>query len=101
MNITTDGIDELWFEVWVGTDAPTAGVDYNADQGATRVLNVNSWDCGDTVTYSGSMAATNCTGVDGTITLDPGTYYVVIRSGGFTFGEDGVIIDNVSFVKVN
>lgn len=101
MNITTNGINELWFEVWVGTDAPTAGADYNADQGATRVLNVNSWDCGNTVSYSGSMAATNCTGVDGTITLDAGTYYVVIRSGGFNFGEGGVIIDNVSFVKVD
>lgn len=47
------------------------------------------------------MAATNCTGVDGTITLDADTYYVVIRSGGFTFGEGGVIIDNVSMVKIN
>jgi PKD repeat protein len=101
MNITTNGIDELWFEVWVGTDAPTAGADYNENQGGTRVLNVNSWDCGNTVTYSGSMAATGCTGVDGTISLDAGTYYVVIRSGGFTFGEGGVIIDNVSMVKVN
>lgn len=101
LNITTNGINELWFEVWVGTDAPTSGIDYNENQGGTRVLNVNSWDCGNTVTYSGSMAATNCTGVDGTISLDAGTYYVVIRSGGFTFGEGGVIIDNVSMVKVN
>ncbi len=101
LNITTNDINELWFEVWVGTDAPTAGTDYNENQGATRVLNVNSWDCGDTVNYSGSMAATNCTGADGNITLDAGTYYVVIRSGGFTFGEDGVIIDNVSLVKLN
>lgn len=101
MNIITNSIDELWFEVWVGAQAPVSGEDYGADQGATRVLNVNSWDCGNTVTYSGSMAETNCTGLDGAITLDANTYYVVIRSGGFTFGDDGVIIDNVSFVKVN
>jgi len=101
LNITTNGINELWFEVWVGTQAPVAGTDYGTDQGATRVLNVNSWDCGNTVTYSGSMAATNCTGVNGTISLDAGTYYVVIRSGGFNFGEGGVVIDNVSFVKTN
>lgn len=101
LNITTNGINELWFEVWVGTTAPTAGADYGSDQGATRVLNVNSWDCGNTVTYSGSMAATNCTGVDGTITLEAKTYYVVIRSGGFTFGEDGVIIDNVTMINTN
>lgn len=36
MNITTNGINELWFEVWVGTDAPTAGADYNENQGATQ-----------------------------------------------------------------
>jgi PKD repeat protein len=101
LNITTNGINELWFEVWVGTEPPVEGADYNDANGATRVLNVNSWDCGNTVTYSGSMAATGCTGVDGTITLDANTYYVVIRSGGFTFGDGGVIIDNVTMIKTN
>ncbi len=101
MNITTNGIDELWFEVWVGTEAPVAGADYGDGNGATRVLNVNAWDCANTRTYSGSMAATNCTGLDGTITLEANTYYVVIRSGGFTFGDGGVIIDNVTMIKTN
>jgi len=101
MGITTNGIDELWFEVWVGTEAPVDGADYGEANGATRVLNVNSWDCGNTVTYTGSMAATNCTGVDGTITLEANTYYVVIRSGGFNFGDGGVIIDNVTMIKTN
>ncbi len=101
LNITTNGINELWFEVWVGTQAPVEGADYGDANGATRVLNVNSWDCGNTVTYSGSMAATNCTGVDGTITLEANTYYIVIRSGGFTFGDGGVIIDNVTMIKTN
>ena len=101
MDITTNGIDELWFEVWVGTAAPVEGADYGADQGATRVLNISSWDCADTKTYSGSMAATNCTDLDGTITLEANTYYVVIRSGGFTFGDGGVIIDNVTMTKTN
>ena len=101
MNITTNGIDELWFEVWVGTEAPVEGSDYGADQGAERVLAVNAWDCADTKTYSGSMAATNCNDEDGTITLEANTYYVVIRSGGFTFGDGGVIIDDVTMVEVN
>jgi hypothetical protein len=47
------------------------------------------------------MAATGCTGVDGTITLEANTYYVVIRSGGFTFGDGGVIIDNVTMIKTD
>ena len=98
LNITTNGIDELWFEVWVGTQAPVDGADYSS---GTRVLNVNAWDCANTRTYSGSMAATNCTGVDGTITLDADTYYVVIRGGGFNFGDGGVIIDNVTMIKTN
>jgi len=101
MNITTNGINELWFEVWVGTGTPVEGTDYNESNGATRVLNVNSWDCGNTVTYSGPMAATGCTGADGTITLEANTYYVVIRSGGFTFGDGGVIIDNVTMIKTD
>tara|TARA_B110000046_G_scaffold60906_1_gene68483 strand:+ start:14637 stop:16241 length:1605 start_codon:yes stop_codon:yes gene_type:complete len=101
MNITTNGINELWFEVWVGTGTPVEGTDYNESNEATRVLNVNSWDCGNTVTYSGPMAATGCTGADGTITLEANTYYVVIRSGGFTFGDGGVIIDNVTMIKTD
>lgn len=101
LNISTNGINELWFEVWVGTQAPVEGADYGEANGATRVLNVNAWDCANTRTYSGSMAATNCTGVDGTIALDADTYYVVIRGGGFTFGDGGIIIDNVTMIKSN
>ena len=102
MDITTNGIDECWFEVWVGLEAPVEFAEYNQDNSATKVLSFNAWDCGETnKVYSGPMAVASCQDTDGSISLDAGTYYIVIRSGGFTFGEGGIVIDNVSMVKVD
>jgi len=101
LDIITNGMDEIFFEVWVGTGEPIEGEDYNDANGATKVLSFNSWDCGDTNnTYSGPMAAVSCQDTDGSITLDAGTYYVVIRGGGITWGE-GITVDNVSMYKVD
>jgi hypothetical protein len=47
------------------------------------------------------MAPESCQDTDGSITLDAGTWYVVIRSGGLNFGEDGIVIDNVTMFKVD
>jgi PKD repeat protein len=101
MNITTNGIADVWFEVWVGNAAPEAGEEYNSDDGATAVLVFNTWDCPNNSTYSGPMAPESCQDTDGSITLDAGTWYVVIRSGGLNFGEDGIVIDNVTMYKVD
>ena len=96
MDITTNGIDEAWAEVWIGTSKPIDGVEYKDDVDATKILSFNSWDCADTnKTYTGKMATASCSG-DGTISLEAGIYYIMIRSGGFTFGEGGIIIDNVT-----
>ena len=100
LDITTNGIDEVWFEVWVGPNAPVADTDYNEDSGATKVLAFNTWDCADNATYSGPMAAASCQDTDGTISLEAGTYYVVIRTGGITCSESGIVIDNVTMVKI-
>ncbi len=95
LDITIGDFEEVWFEVWVGVDAPVEGADYSAP--ATRVLSANAWDCNDAQSnYSGSLAANSCNSTDGSITLEAGTYYIVIRSGGFTFGEGGIVVDNVS-----
>lgn len=100
MDITTNGIDECWFELWVGPQQPVDGAEYNEDSGATRVLSFNAWDCGATnKVYTGSMAAASCHDLDGTIDLETGSYWVVIRGGGFNFGESGIIIDNVKMVQ--
>lgn len=103
LDITTNGISDVWFEVWVGTSEPVAGNDYNADNGATKVLSFNSWDCGEANnTYSGPMAAVSCQDTDGSITLDAdGIYYIVIKTGGLNFSIDGIVIDNVTMQKLN
>ena len=101
LDITTNGIDEVWFEVWVGLDEPIPESDYTEENGATKVLSFNTWDCPDNSNYSGPMAIVSCQDTDGSIALDAGTYYVVIRSGGITCSADGIIIDNVKMVKIN
>jgi len=101
LDITTNGINEFFFEVWVGLGAPVEFEDYNENNNATKVLSFNTWDCYDAnSTYSGPMAAVSCQDTDGSITLDAGTYYVVIRGGGITWG-DGIIVDNISMYKVD
>jgi hypothetical protein len=100
LDITINGFEEVWFEVYVGTNQPVAGSDYGDP--ATKVLSANAWDCSDTQKfYSGSLAATGCQNLDGRISLTAGTYYVAIRSGGFTFGQGGIVVDNVSMTKLN
>ncbi len=102
LNITTNGINEMWFEVWIGTQAPVDGEEYNDANGAVKVLSFNAWNCYDAInTYSGPMAAVNCEELDGSISLDSGSYYVVIRTGGITWGDDGITIDNVTMFKVD
>ena len=102
LNITTNGINEFWFEVWVGTQAPVEFADYNEDNGAAKVLSFNAWNCYDAIsTYSGSMASVLCEDLDGSINLEAGTYYVVIRTGGITWGDGGVTIDDVTMFNVD
>jgi hypothetical protein len=97
-DVTANGVDEHWFELWVGTAAPVDGAEYNSDSGAVNLLALNAWDCGDYKTYSGSWLATGCKGLDGKIQLDAGTtYYALIRTGGITWGT-GIILDNITLV---
>jgi len=106
LDVTINGFDEVWFEVWVGKTEPVEGSDYNTP--AVKVLAANSWDCKETQgNYSGSLAANYWDNkpddgiMNGKITLEAGTYYIDIRSGGFNFGPNGIVVDNVSMVKVN
>ena len=100
-DVTTNGVDEHWFELWVGTATPADGAEYNSDSGATNLLALNAWDCVDYKTYSGSWLATGCKGLDGKIQLEAGTtYYALIRTGGITWGT-GVILDNITLVSAD
>lgn len=100
LHIITNGIDEVWFEVWVGPNAPVDGEDYNEDNGAMKALSFNTWECEDNKTYTGQMVDAACQGTDGTAVLETGTYYVVIRSGGITCSDDGIVIDDVTMVGI-
>tara|TARA_R110002126_G_scaffold291172_1_gene450686 strand:+ start:15856 stop:17163 length:1308 start_codon:yes stop_codon:yes gene_type:complete len=100
-DVTTNGVDEHWFELWVGTATPAGGAEYNSDSGATNLLALNAWDCGDYKTYSGSWLTTGCKGLDGKIQLETGTtYYALIRTGGITWGT-GVLLDNITLVSAD
>ncbi len=100
-DVTTNGVNEHWFELWVGTATPVDGSEYNTGSGAVNLLALNAWDCGDYKTYSGSWLATGCKGLDGKIQLDAGTtYYALIRTGGITWGT-GIILDNITLVSAD
>lgn len=100
-DVTTNGVDEHWFELWIGTAAPVDEAEYNADSGAVNLLALSTWDCADYKTYSGSWLATGCKGLDGKIQLDTGTtYYALIRTGGITWGT-GIILDNITLVTTD
>lgn len=102
LDITTGQLEESWFEVWVGTGEPVAENDYNESNGGIKTLSFNAWDCGaENSNYSGPMSAVSCQETNGSVTLEDGNYYIVIRCGGFGLGEGGITIDNVTMVKVD
>ncbi|MES2431449.1 MAG: PKD domain-containing protein [Bacteroidota bacterium] len=100
MHVKGTGINNVWFEVYVGTAVPTAGVDYVA--GGKR-LTLNTWDCASTnKTFDAQLSTISCTtGAWNNITFpSSGTVYIMIRSGGDDFtltGGTGVTVDNVDF----
>ncbi|MGL1888615.1 MAG: PKD domain-containing protein [Reichenbachiella sp.] len=95
MDVVTEGINETWLEVWIGSEEPVVGSDYNGEVGAVRAAMINAWDCEGTITYTGALSGAGC--MDGTIEItEGGTQYVVLRGGGFNFGPNGISIDNLS-----
>lgn len=105
MDMAYTEINDIWGEVYIGASAPVEGSDYGVDQGASLVLKAyNAWDCTDIKTYSGLATKSGCD-TDANpgqfeITQD-GTYYLLFRSGGATYGTEGIVIDNVSLTKIN
>lgn len=96
MDMSFDGIDSIWGEVYIGTVQPVDNTEYNGDQQVIKAY--NAWDC--VQTYTGSAVAAGCdTSSPGKfqITTD-GTYYILFRTGGATFGASGITLDNWSLV---
>lgn len=96
MDVSGSGMSDCWFEVYVGTTTPMAGVDYI--DGGIR-LGLNTWDGCGSDPFQGQLTALTCSndGGDGTFEFPTAvTAYLVIRSGGVDLGVDGVTVDNVS-----
>ncbi len=104
MDVKYADINDVWGEVYLGSNEPAAGSDYGTDQGAELVLKVyNAWDCGDAKTFEGKATAIGCdtSETPGQIEVSSaGTYYLLFRTGGAQYGTDGISIDNLSFVKL-
>jgi hypothetical protein len=96
LDIAGSGMTDCWFEVYVGTVAPTAGVDYT--DGGIR-LGLNTWDGCGSEPFDGPLTSLSCSngGGDGTFEFpNDATAYFVIRSGGADLGTDGVTVDNIT-----
>ncbi|MBL7474101.1 PKD domain-containing protein [Robertkochia sediminum] len=102
MDMTYTEINDVWGEVYIGTQEPQQNVDYSGDQ---RVLVAyNAWDCADAKTYNGKATESGCDpeANPGQFEITAaGTYYLLFRTGGATYGPDGIVIDNMSLLKVN
>jgi hypothetical protein len=94
MDMVGSGLTDCWFEVYVGTTVPMAGVDYN--DGGIR-LGLNTWNgCGRTP-FDAQFTAISCVGEGGTFEFPTATTaYLVIRGGGADYGDTGVTVDNIS-----
>lgn len=106
MHVEYADIDQIWGEVYVGTTIPTSGTATDdSDYTDNRVLfMLNAWDCNKS--YSGSAVSNACntekdgSTFDGTFTVDaPGTFYLLIKVGGATYGPNGVKVDDVTLYK--
>lgn len=103
MDMTFTNINNAWGEVWIGQTEPIQNDDYNADDGATTLMRAfHFWDCGSTLTYNGLASAAACdpstppNQIDITTT---GTYYLIFRAGGETYGTTNVVVDNFSLTN--
>ncbi len=108
MDMAYTEISDVWGEVFIGAQQPVEGVEtgieYSGDQKVLKAF--NAWDCGDIKTYSGKATESGCDDANPTnpgqfeITT-AGTYYLLFRTGGGTYGTTGIVIDNVSLIKIN
>ena len=102
LEMTYADISDAWGEAFIGLAEPIAGVEYNGDQQVLKAF--NSWECAAVKTYSGSARATGCdpSANPGQFTITTaGSYYLLFRSGGASYGSVGIVIDNLSLTVVD
>lgn len=98
-NVQGQGATDTWFEVYIGTLAPTQGSDYS--NGGIRMA-LNTWTgCGKTP-FNGLLSAVKCAGSGNVVTFPAaGTVWLVIKSGGSNLGNGGIKLTNIDFRRVN
>jgi len=99
MIVSGSGATNTWFEVWVGTDKPVPGNDYNS---GSKIISLNTWaGCGGAA-FNGKLSAISCSGNGDPFTVPTtGTYYLVIKCGGQDTGLTGISFTNVTLRGVN
>jgi len=101
MSVGYANIGDAWGEVYIGASEPVAGSEYNGDQQVLKVF--NAWECADKVTYSGPATALGCdaSATPGQFEIaTAGTYYLLFRAGGASYGAYGIVTDNYSIKAV-
>jgi hypothetical protein len=97
MDMTFDGINSIWGEVYIGSVEPVQNSEYSGDKQVIKAY--NAWDCAQA--YSGKAVSFGCDDTNPgkfEITADA-TYYILFRSGGAQFGASGVSLDNFTLTR--
>ncbi|AWH84679.1 hypothetical protein HYN59_05895 [Flavobacterium album] len=94
------GMDQTWFQVFVGATQPVNGSDYGSD--ATTMLGLNTWaGCG-IAPFNGMLSAVGCQGTGTNVTFtQPGTAYIAFKAGtGSNNGVTGITVSDISMRKL-
>jgi hypothetical protein len=103
--VSSKGVADSWFEIYVGYTKPTANNDYTGDgNDSTWLRGINTWAGSGTAAFNGkisSVGSTNSNNPTGTfVATQTGVAYFAIRSGGNDMKER-TSITNVEFRGVN
>jgi len=103
--VSSKGVSDSWFEIYVGYTKPTANTDYTGDgNDSTWLRGINTWAGSGTSAFDGKISnvgSKNANNPDGIFTATKtGVAYFAIRSGGNDM-KDGISITNIEFRGVN
>ena len=103
--VSSKGVSEAWFEIYVGYAKPTANTDYTGDgNDSTWLRGINTWAGSGSSPFNGKISvvgSTNANNPSGTfVATQSGVAYFAIRSGGNDL-KDGISITNVEFRGIN
>lgn len=101
MNVSYTNIVDAWGEVYIGSIAPVQHSDYTGDKQILKAY--NTWGCPSILSYNGLAASSGCSeeAIPGQFEITTaGLYYVLFRTGGNTYGPNGIVVDNISVSSV-